>query len=187
MKRAFWTLIASALLSLGAQEACGQSGPASPEVIQVDVNTSNAAGLLRSMFDFAGYPLVSVAPANVDPIEFQGQHPNWSALVDALVERLNMQVVAQNKILVVRPACSRLQASPPGPASTEKLSLHFERLPLTTLFELLNIAPLIAPADQALINRTAVTLRLRDAPVSDVLQAVATAVGFQWAGDAATG
>lgn len=187
MKRAFRTLIASVLLILGSHEASGQTVSATQDVIHVDVKTTNAAGLLRSMIEFAGFPVVSAVPPNEEQFEYQGQYPNWPALLDVLIERLQIQVMTQNKLLVLRPACSRLPASTPGPPSSEKVSLNFEHLPLPRLFKLLNVEARITPEDQTIINRTAVTLRLRDVPVGDVLQAVATATGFQWAGDAETG
>jgi hypothetical protein len=187
MQQTFWTVIVSALLIVGAHAASDQPVSAPSDVIHVDVKTSNAAGLLRSMTDFAGLPLVSAVPPDEEQLEFQGQYPSWPALLEALSTRLQMTAIAQNKLLVLRPACSRLPASPPGPASAEKLSLNFEHLPLSNLFKILKVEPRITPEDQSIIERTGLTLRLRDVTTGDLLQAVATAIGFQWAGDAETG
>ena len=187
MPHTFWTVILIVLLSLGARGASGQPATVPPDDIHVDIKTNNAAGLLRSMTDFSGLPLVSALPPDRQGFEFKGRYPTWPALLEALSERLQMKAMAQNKLLVLRPACSRLPASPPGPASAEKLSLNFEHLPLPSLFKLLKLEPLIAPEDQRIFERTGVTLRLRNVTRGDLLQAVATATGFQWAGDAQTG
>jgi hypothetical protein len=184
--RSAYLLALTCLLPFISMAATGPTTnePAEDKSVYISVVDAESTGLVHSMVQLFKLPVVSSLPPTTAPLAFQQTYESWTNAMEDIVRRAGLVAQVQNKLLVMRPICSRLAVSPRGPESTERISLNFQKLPLSTLLEVLKVDPTIAVKDQEAFKNATLTVSVRNGEVGDLLQSAASATGFRWAADA---